>query len=135
MASIVVQYDPLCFSYSKRFSYGPELLQSNQKLEQTKFKAEESQRVELRRSMNLGVNIELPFVCSKCQKLAIVHNPQFYYRDLSSINRVCNDCLADSFSFSNQDYQKLRGHVLDQNFGEDEAMKTFFRSHVRLWSW
>lgn len=66
--------------------------------------------------MDLGTNIELPFVCSTCEKLSIVHNPQFYYRDFSKMNRVCNECLSNSFSFKNKDYQKLRSHVLDQNF-------------------
>ena len=84
--------------------------------------------------MKLGTNIELPFVCSTCEQLAIVHNPQFYYRDFSKMKRVCNDCLTNSFSYANKNYQKLIDQVLTQNFGEDENIKTFFKNHVKLWN-
>ena len=41
----------------------------------------------------LGLKIELPFVCSVCGDLTIVHNPHFYYRDYSTTIRKCNTCL------------------------------------------
>ena len=47
---------------------------------------------------------------------------------------MCNECLNNSFSYSNTKYEKLRDHVLNQNSDEDEDMKTFFRNHVALWN-
>ena len=48
------------------------------------------------------MSIELPFVCYTCDKLSIVHNPDFFYRDLTSIKRQCNECLFKLYK-SNSD--------------------------------
>jgi len=45
------------------------------------------ERIKFKKKMKLATNIELPFVCCTCQKLAIVHNPKFFYRDFSTLKR------------------------------------------------
>ena len=76
MASIVVQYDPLAYVYSKSDTYGPELLKHNRKNKTNNDLVEDSI---LRLGKSIGTTSELPFVCT-CGKLTMAHNPHFYYR-------------------------------------------------------
>ena len=86
MASIIVQYDPLAYFYSKKESYGPELIK--QKLKQSQLhEIIHEKRVDFRTKKEVGQNIELPFVCCSCLKLAVVNNPQFHYRNLDDPKR------------------------------------------------
>jgi len=46
----------------------------------------------LQEKLHLANSIELPFVCSTCQNLAIVNNPNFFFRDHNNGKRECNTC-------------------------------------------
>lgn len=68
------------------------------------------------KNTKLGANIELPFVCTICEKLAIVHNSSFYFRDLNKNSRVCNDCLVDSYKAEGADSLMLKKYIFSLNF-------------------
>ncbi len=88
MASIIVQYDPLAYIYSKQKTYGPELITAKNDAETNMKKSEKILEIcSFLQCRRLGKDIELPFICCTCQRLAIVHNPHFYYRDLSKLHR------------------------------------------------
>ena len=40
----------------------------------------------------VGKQLEMPFVCSECENLTIVHNPLVYFREGSM---DCNECRLD----------------------------------------
>ena len=82
--------------------------------------------------MNLGRKIELPFVCSHCSKLTIVHNPTFYYRDLSKVVRLCNICLDKRLDNNDASDRHIREDFFRKIFpGEDNQI--FSSRHLKFW--
>lgn len=130
MASIVVQYDPLAYAYSKRDNYGPELMNKRDASERVSPSLKE--RSKFRSALSLKKTIEFPFVCCECGKLTIINNPDFYFKDKSEGIRHCNDCQFKYYKEENSYCSRIKKHILDSNFNE-ESDKVFCRNHLRFW--